>query len=97
MSENKLSADEVGLVAVLVERLERQRLPRALDLEAKVKGGEVLDELDIAFLDEVLEDAGKLRPWLDRHPEYQPLAARVLELYRDIVALAVQNEQQQPK
>ena len=92
MSEPSSNSDDVGVVTVLVERLERQRLPRALDLEAKVKGGAVLDELDSGFLDQVLEDAAKLRPLLEKHPEYQHLAAQMLDLYRGIVAQALKNE-----
>ena len=36
-----------GIAAVIVERMQEQRLPRALDLKAKVDGGGILDDLDI--------------------------------------------------
>ena len=44
------SKDE-GVIAVLLERLSSQRLPRALALKKRVDRGEVLTEPDIAFLE----------------------------------------------
>ena len=43
---------DAGLLAVLIERLESQRLPRALELKNKVDRGETIDEFDLAFLQE---------------------------------------------
>ena len=53
------SEKEAGILAVLIERFEQQRLPRALDLKDKVDKGERLDEWDTAYLEEILEDAKK--------------------------------------
>ena len=86
------SSQDAGLIAVLMERLEKQRLPRALSLKDKVDRGELLDDFDLAFLDEVLADANTIRPLLERHPEYQSLAARMLGLYKDITDKAMENE-----
>ena len=93
--ENGSSKDSqsAGVAAMIVERLETQRLPRALDLKTKVDQGAILDDLDIAFLERVLSDAAELRPLLDRHPEYQALAARVIELYSSITRTALENEE----
>jgi len=81
-----------GIIQVLAQRLETQRLPRALSLEDKVNRGETLTEFDIRFLEEVFEDAQQLRPLLDRHPEWQPLAAKMLHLYNQITDKALENE-----
>jgi hypothetical protein len=86
------SSKDAGMIAVLVERLEKQRLPRALSLKEKVDGGEKLDDFDLAFLDEVFADSAKIRPLLDRHPEYQSLATRMLSLYKEITEKALENE-----
>lgn len=84
--------NDAALIQVLAERLEKIRLPIALELKEKVDRGEPLNDLDIDFLEEVLRDAGKLKPLLDRHPQWQPLAARMLGLYNEITTRALENE-----
>ena len=83
---------EAGVIQALVERLEKQRLPKALALKVKVDEGGLLNEADIAFLEEVLVNAGQLKPLLDAHPEWQDLAARMTALYGEITARALENE-----
>ena len=90
------SSQDLGLITVLLERLETQRLPRALALKARVDRGERLYDTDIAFLEEVFADAGKVKPFLDRYPEYQDLAARIVSLYKEITAKALENEKASP-
>lgn len=84
--------DDDGLIFVLMERFEKMRLPRAISLKEKVDGGAVLDDYDVAFLEEVFSDSNKIKPLLDRHPEYQELATRVITLYREITEKALENE-----
>jgi hypothetical protein len=84
--------DDDGLIYVLMERFEKIRLPRALSLKEKVDGGGTLDDYDVAFLEEVFSDSNKIKPLLDRHPEYQELAARIVGLYKDITEKALENE-----
>jgi len=85
-----------GLLAVLVERLETQRLPRALALKEKLDQGETLNDFDIAFLEEVFTDARNLKPLLQKHPEYEVLASRMMGLYREITEKALENQRQSP-
>lgn len=86
-------SQDAGVIAAIVERLEEQRLPRALDLKAKVDQGGLLDDMDIGFLEHVFADTNKLKPLLERHPEYQDLAARMMNLYLEITTKALENEQ----
>ncbi|MCU0808923.1 MAG: hypothetical protein MUC53_13680 [Candidatus Contendobacter sp.] len=84
---------DAGVLAVLIERLESQRLPRALALKEKVDQGGRLDDFDIAFLEEVFSDSQEVQPLMERHPEHQGIAAKMMALYHDITEKALANEQ----
>ena len=83
---------DAEMIQVLAERMERQRLPRALSIKEQVDRGETLSEYDIQFLTEVFEDAMHIRPMLERHPEWQSLTAKMIHLYQEITAQALENE-----
>ncbi len=88
------SADnDLGLLSVLVERLEKQRLPHALALKQKVDDGGTLDDYDIDFFKEVFADAANVGPLIQRHPEYIELAGKLTHLYQQITEKAVENQQ----
>ena len=82
-----------GTIQVLLNRLTTLRLPRALELKARVDGGETLDDNDIEFLERVMEDAGNAQSLITRHPELHELATRLVSLYSEITSKALQNEQ----
>lgn len=86
------SQKDLGVITALMERFEKERLPRALEIREKVGGGEKLSDLDLEFLERVLSDAKEYRPLVEEHPEYQKLVAKVVALYGEIAELAVQNE-----
>ena len=53
----------------------------------------MLNDREIEFLENVLNDAGQVTSQLlDRHPEWQELAARMLSLYNEITTKALENE-----
>lgn len=82
---------DAGLGQVIVERLQSQRLPRALALKEKVDRGELLDDFDLSFLQEVLKDATAIRPYVDAHPEAHELAAKMSSLYNEIAQKGLEN------
>ena len=87
------SAKDTGVMAALLERLNTQRLPRVLDLKEKVDRGELLNDEDLRFLNDVFADANKIKPIVDRDPKYQDLATRLIHLYTEVTKKALENEQ----
>ncbi len=89
MSDTTMDA---GLAQVILERLEKQRLPRLLVIKQKVDDDISPDNLDLEFLEQSIADATRIIPLIDRHPEYQMLASEVMTLYKDISEKALQIE-----
>lgn len=81
-----------GVIQALVDRLNTQRLPRAMDVKKRVDAGETLGEHDMKFLEGVFHDAETIKPLISRHPEYQQLVAGIVKLYKEIVDKAMENE-----
>ena len=88
---------DAGTIQALLERLNNERLPRALDLKKKVDAGQPLGNHDLDFLNTVLEDANDAQPLIARNPEYQSLVARLISLYGEITRKALDNEQNAPR
>ena len=93
---NNPVSDE-GVIQVLLERLEKQRLPQLLAMKKKLDDGMSLDDADVDFLEMAITDARKTIPLVDRHPEAQALAAQVAALYADISEKALQIEKLSPQ
>ena len=92
-SETDRARDDDGVMTAILERMEEQRLPRALDLKAKVDQGQVLDDLDVAFLDRVFTECEEMKALLVHHPTMEPMAGQMMGLYHAITTRALANEQ----
>jgi hypothetical protein len=90
---NTLDKD-LGIASVLLKRFEEERLPQILSMKKKVEAGETLDDGEIEFLHRIFAEARASGLWqlLERHPEYQDLAASVFTTYRRIVEQDLENE-----
>lgn len=86
------SSMDTGVLQALIERFETQRLPRALTLKTKVDRGELLNDMDLAFLKQVFDDAQLINTFVHKHPEWQSLVARAIALYKEITDKALANE-----
>ncbi len=84
--------NEAGVLSVLIQRLESQRLPRLLEIKKSVDEGVCLSDYDLHFLQEVLTDAQNVAPMVANHPELGVLASKLTTLYREITETALANE-----
>jgi len=84
---------ELGVIAVLAKRMVEERLPKALALKERVDRGELLNELDLNFLEQVVADSNKISPLVNDNPRVREVAGRMLQLYTEITAKALENEQ----
>jgi len=84
-----------GAIFALIERFEKYRLPKLMDLKDKTDKGERLSDVDIEFLDTVIHDAQQSKRLIDNHPEWQAFCANVIHLYETITEKALNNEKRQ--
>jgi len=88
-----LSARDAGIILALLKRFEAQRLPTLLALKEKVDNSGVLSDADIEFLSRVIDDASRTLPMTEGHPELHNFCTRVVHLYDQITARALENEE----
>lgn len=81
-----------GILVAVLERFEKHRLPRIIDIKNLVDQGGTLNDYDIDFLDEVLNDTKQYESFVQGHAEYRELFARSVHLYNEIISRALDNE-----
>ena len=81
-----------GILLVLMDRFNKQRLPRALALKKKVDSGESLNDYDYKLIKEVQEDSKMSQTLLERNPEYKDLAAKAMNLWNEIIQKDIENQ-----
>ena len=87
------ASKELGVKAVLAKRMVEERLPKALALKERIDRGELLNGLDLNFLEQVMKDANEAIPMVKDDPRVMEVAARMLQLYKEITSKALENEQ----
>jgi len=88
---NDVSKDD-AVMATLLTRFEKIRLPRALELKKKVDAGGTLTEHELTYLEALLLDSNKIKAMIDERPKLQNLYAKAVHLYHEITTKAVENE-----
>lgn len=83
---------DIGLTIVILERLRTQRLPRVLNLQAKMERGDRLDDYDLKYLGEIMADARWVKPLFERNPELREIGVRMVSLCANVTARALENE-----
>ena len=86
------SDKDLGIEIVLLERFTEQRLPRILKILEEVKEGRVLDDSELQFMEEVLENCRQLSGFVQEHPTYGEIYTRAIGLYHEVTTLALENE-----
>ncbi len=80
-----------GVAVALMQRFQTQRLPRAIELKKKVDKGEMLNDYDLQYLQQVEEDSKQLAGILHRYPDLQPIVDKARGLYAEITRKAAEN------
>ena len=87
-----LEKHDAGIITVLLDRFENQRLPIALSLQKQVEEGQVLSEIDLMFLKEVSKDINSNTQLFERHPDCKEIATRMMNLCCEITQKGLENE-----
>ena len=87
------TSKELGVLSALIDRFTHRRLPRMLEIKKRVDAGECLEGHELEFLEVVGSDTLKNLPKVAAHPELKELLGKALNLYHEIVAKAMENEQ----
>lgn len=91
------SQDDLGTIQALLERFNKERLPRAIEIKERVDQGECLTDYDIEFLERVFRDSNENRQYYAKFPEYMDIVSNSIHIYEDIMAKALENEQKRQK
>ena len=83
---------DAGIITVLADRLVKLCLPRLVAMKAQLDRGEKLTDPDIRFLQESIADAQGNAALIERNPDVQEIVGKVLQLYKEIMEKALENE-----
>lgn len=91
---NKIDKEQ-GVIFTLVERFQNQRLPRTLEIKKRVDAGGLLTDEELYYLEEVIKEARRIEPLIEKHPEWLELYSKAIHLHKEITEKALANEKAQ--
>ena len=83
---------DAGTIEALMIRMKEYRIPRAKRMQERVNAGEKLSDVDIEYLKRVYDQSRDSAALFERHPEYDELRVRALDLFSEIIEKALENE-----
>ena len=89
--EEKRDRRDRGTIQALLDRFNKQRMPRVVAMKEKVDADELLIDSDLRLIREMRNDAKQIRGILERHPEYQELVAGGIEMLNEISEKDAEN------
>ena len=84
---------DAALLQVLMKDYLKRRLPRLQDIDRALEAGELLNDLDLIFLQEWMARWPDVRPIAARHPEYRDIITGTAVLLERVAHRALCNEQ----
>jgi hypothetical protein len=82
-----------AVIDTLMDRFEKQRLPRLLSIKESVDKGEKLSNIDIEFLEQSFKDARQNEAYRKAAgDDLKELITKVVTLYKEITSKALENE-----
>lgn len=84
--------EETAVKEAVLEQLNKEDLPRLLELQERVGNGEAINDHDLQLLERVMQEIHALQSLAQNNPELEKLFAQITALYTDTTARAVDNE-----
>ena len=85
--------DDPHVLNAVMQEFEIHKLPRILRLKKQVDDGGLLSTAEVDFLKEIYKEITQYEPFVETHAEFESLYINFVNLYRNILDTAMENEQ----
>jgi len=81
-----------GALTALMLNFKQHHLPVSLQILERVEKGERLGDWEFEFMENVIQEANRIKPVIDQHEDFQSVYAGAVHLYQRITSKALENE-----